>query len=136
MNRLLADGVLCAHLALVLFITLGLPAIPLGGLRGWRWVRSFRFRAAHLAAISVVAAEALAGIACPLTVWEDALRGRGGGDSFVARLLHRVLFYDLPEWVFTTSYAMLAVAALALWRAVPPRTSRSSSGGGEGGAAS
>ncbi|MBI5442142.1 MAG: DUF2784 domain-containing protein [Deltaproteobacteria bacterium] len=120
MSRLLADAVLFVHLALVLFITLGFPAISLGGFRGWRWVRSFRLRVAHLAAIAVVAAESLVGIACPLTVWEDALRGRGGGESFVARLLHRVLFYDLPEWVFTTAYLTLTLGAVVLWRAVPP----------------
>jgi hypothetical protein len=123
-SRLLADIVLAAHLAFVGFVVFGFVAIPIGGRRGWHWVRGRRFRVAHLAAIAFVAAEALVGIACPLTVWEDALRGRGTGTSFVARLVHRILFYDLPEWVFTVAYAVLALGALILWRAVPPRRKR------------
>lgn len=123
-SRLLADIVLAAHLAFVGFVVFGFVAIPIGGRRGWHWVRGRRFRVAHLAAIAFVAAEALVGIACPLTVWEDALRGRGTGTSFVARLVHRILFYDLPEWMFTVAYAALALGALILWRAVPPRRKR------------
>lgn len=120
-ESLLADVVLAAHVSLVLFIVLGFPAILLGGLLRWRWVRGVRLRAMHLAAIAVVAAESVVGVACPLTVWEDLLRGRTTGESFVARVLHRVLFYDLPEWVFTAAYVVLALGALVLWRAVPPR---------------
>ena len=70
--RALADLILIAHGAVVLFIVAGLPAIWIGASCGWRWVRNFWFRVAHLAAIVFVAAEALLGIACPLTVWEAA----------------------------------------------------------------
>jgi hypothetical protein len=58
----------------------------------------------HLGAIAFVAAEAVLGVACPLTVWEDLLRGgrgkHGGAESFVARWLRALLFYQAPEWVF------------------------------------
>ena len=78
-------------------------------------------RYAHLAAILVVAAEALAGIACPLTRWEDALRAGGDGRSFIGRWLARLLFYDLPEWMFAVAYIVFAAATLATLRLVPPR---------------
>jgi hypothetical protein len=116
----LADAILLLHLAFVLFVAAGFLVIPVGGALGWRWVRARRLRLAHLGAIAVVAAESLAGIACPLTVWEDVLRGGGGGGSFVSRLLHRFLFYDLPEAWFTAVYVFLALGAGALWVWVRP----------------
>lgn len=117
---LLADAILAVHLAFVVFVIAGFAAVPAGAALGWRWVRSRPLRLSHLGAIALVALEALLGIACPLTVWEDALRGRGTDAGFVARLVHRLLFYDLPEWVFTAVYLGLALSAFALWRAVPP----------------
>ena len=68
-----------------------------------------------------MAAEALLGIACPLTVWEDSLRGGLGNRSFVARWVARLLYYDLPEWVFTVLYLAAAAATIAAWWLVPPR---------------
>jgi len=58
--RLLADAVLILHLAVVVFIVGGLVIIVAGNLRGWRWVNGLGFRVAHLTAIGVVVAEALA----------------------------------------------------------------------------
>jgi hypothetical protein len=78
----------------------------------------------HLAAIAFVAAEALLGFTCPLTAWEDALRGAGTGRSFVGRWVARLLYYDLPEWVFATAYCAFAVAVICAWIAIPPRPSR------------
>jgi len=124
MNTLLADIVLIAHFLFVAFVVGGLVLIWAGATLGWAWVRKFRFRVAHLAAIAFVAGEAIAGIWCPLTVWEDALRGAHGEKSFVARWVHRVMFYDLPEWVFTTAYVLFALVVVASWWLVrPARTS-------------
>lgn len=61
------------------------------------------------------------GIACPLTVWEDMLRGGAGAESFVGRWVRRLLFYRAPEWVFTAAYLAWALATLATLRLVPPR---------------
>jgi hypothetical protein len=120
MNAVLADFILLAHFAFVLFVVGGLPLIWIGAAMGWRWVRNFWFRVAHLAAIAFVAAEALAGVWCPLTLWEDALRGRHEEKSFVARWIHRVMFYDLPGWVFTVAYCAFALAVVATWHWVRP----------------
>jgi uncharacterized protein DUF2784 len=118
----LADLVLAVHFAFVLFVVGGLAFTWTGAALGWRWVRNFWFRVVHLAAIVFVAAQSLLGFACPLTIWEDRLRGGPFGQAgFVARWMHRILFWSLPEWVFTTLYVVFAVlVALTLWR-IPPR---------------
>lgn len=124
LNKLLADAILLLHFAIVLYITLGLPAIWLGAACGWQWVRRFWFRVTHLAAIVFVALEALSGVWCPLTVWEDALRGSTNELSFVARWVHRLMFYQLPEWVFTLAYVSFAAVVGLTWVLVPPRLKR------------
>jgi hypothetical protein len=121
MRALFADFVLVLHFAIAAFIVAGLVCTWLGAALGWQWIRDRRFRLAHLAAIVFVAAEALLGISCPLTVWEDALRAGAGERSFVARWVSRLLFYDLPEWVFSAAYVTAALATLAAWWVVPPR---------------
>jgi hypothetical protein len=122
-SAFLADVVLVLHFAFVLFVVGGLALILVGAVAGWRWIRNRAFRYAHLAAIVFVAAEALVGVACPLTVWEYLLRsGSPDGPSFVGRWVSRLLYYDFPEWVFTTAYVLFAIAvAVTLWR-VPPET--------------
>lgn len=122
MKLLLADFILAVHFAFVVFVVLSLPLIWIGAAAGWRWIRNFRYRIAHLAAILVVSAEAAAGIWCPLTIWEDALRGTTPDKSFIARWIHALLFYDLPPWVFTAAYlAFAALVALTWWRIPPQR---------------
>jgi hypothetical protein len=118
---MIADLVLVVHFAIVLFIVGGLIAVWTGAGLGWRWVRNPWFRYLHLAAIAYVAAEALLGLACPLTAWEDLLRGGVRADSFVGRWVRRLLYYDAPEWVFTVAYLAWALATLATLRLVPPR---------------
>ncbi|MCC6210650.1 MAG: DUF2784 domain-containing protein [Burkholderiales bacterium] len=113
---MLADLVLVLHFCVAGFLVLGLILVWIGALAGWVWVRNPWFRYLHLAAIACVALEALAGLMCPLTVWEDALRGGARPESFVGRWVARLLYYDAPEWVFTLLYASWATAALVtLW---------------------
>ena len=117
---LLADTLLIIHSLFVLFVVGSLPVIWAGAWLGWNFVRDLRFRLAHLAAILFVAGESLIGMVCPLTAWEDALRGTETGSSFIRRWLHRILFYDLPEPVFTTIYLLFALLVAATFRLVPP----------------
>jgi polyferredoxin len=119
--RGIADVILVLHFAIVVFIVGGLIAVWLGAGLGWRWVRNPWFRYAHLGAIAFVAGEALLGIACPLTVWEDLARGGLRPESFVGRWVRRLLFYEAPPWVFTAAYIAWALATLATLRLVPPR---------------
>lgn len=112
----LADVILVIHFAFVLFVVAGLALIWAGAALRWRWVRNRWFRLAHLAAICFVAAEAIIGVACPLTVWENALRGNVEEAGFIERLVGGVLYYDFPEWVFTLVYVAFAlVVAMTYW---------------------
>ena len=120
MSTLAADAVLLLHFAFVVFVVGGLAYIWVGAGLHWPAVRNRTFRAVHLAAICFVAAESIAGVMCPLTVWEDMLRGTHSDTGLIARLVHRVIFYELPEWVFTSAYVgFAAIVALTLWL-VPP----------------
>jgi len=123
-NALIADFVLAIHLAFVVFVTGGLALIWIGACAGWNWVRNLPFRIIHLAAIVVVAAESASGIWCPLTVWEDTLRGTHSDMDFIARGIHRVLFYDFPTWVFTAAYIAFAAVVVATWWLVRPEPRR------------
>ena len=122
---MLADLLLAFHFSIAAFIVLGLILVWIGALAGWSWIRSPRFRYLHLAAIVFVAAEALLGFACPLTVWEDLLRGGARPDTFVGRWVYRLLYYDAPEWVFTALYAGWAAATLVTFWLVPANRQRS-----------
>ena len=57
---------------------------------------------------------------CPLTVWEDMLRGGVRAESFVGRWVRYFLYYQAPEWVFTAAYVAWTASSLTLWR-LPPR---------------
>ena len=105
---LLADIIVTVHFCYVGFTLGGEIFILLGGLFRWNWVRNLSFRIVHLASAALVAVEALAGAQCPLTTWEFRLRTAAGQHvegqvSFVARLLHSVIFYDFPAWHLTSA---------------------------------
>jgi hypothetical protein len=120
----MADVLLIVHFLIAAFIVGGLVLVWIGAALGWDWVRNPWFRYAHLGAIAFVAAEAVFGVMCPLTVWEDMLRGRTPAESFVGRWVRYFLYYRAPEWVFTAAYvAWTAATLLTLWRA-PPRPLR------------
>ena len=120
---LLADIILIIHLLFVLFVVGGLLFIWLGTLLGWRWIHNFWLRATHLGVIFFVALESLAGLVCPLTLWEDLLRGKGTGSAgLIQRWVSQVLYYDFPESTFTALYVLFAaVVAVTFWKLPPHR---------------
>jgi hypothetical protein len=118
---MMADALLVVHFLIAAFITGGLVLVWIGGALGWTWVRNPWFRYLHLGAIAFVAAEALLGVMCPLTVWEDTLRGNVPAESFVGRWVQQLLYYRAPEWVFTTAYVAWTLATLLTLWFVPPR---------------
>ena len=118
---MVADVLLVVHFGIAIFIVAGLLAVWAGVVLHWTFIFNPVFRYLHLAAILFVAAEAILGIACPLTVWEDLLRGGIRSESFVGRWVHRLLYYQAPEWVFTAAYAAWAAATFVTLVLVPPR---------------
>jgi hypothetical protein len=128
---LLADGVVLVHVAYVSFIVLGQLLIWLGWAFGRGFARNRWFRSLHLLAIGIVVFEALFNIDCPLTVWEYRLRIAGGQDvtgaTFMARLLHWLLFYDAPAYVFTIGYCITGALVLGTFVLFPPAFQRQAS---------
>jgi hypothetical protein len=116
----LASAVLALHLGVIAFNLFGLVAIPLGGWYRWRFVRIIWWRALHLAALAVVALQALFGRACFLTLWQDALAGAASPTPLIVRWVNRLIYWPLPLWVFAAMYAAVFAYALALWFLVPP----------------
>jgi Protein of Unknown function (DUF2784) len=115
-----ADLVTAIHAGYVAFVVFGTVAIVAGWAARWHWVSNFYFRVVHLAMILFVCGEALIGATCPLTIWENALRVRGGESAysrdFIGYWLDWLIFYQAPPWVFTAAYLTLGVLLiLAFW---------------------
>lgn len=124
---MLANAIVAVHFLIVLFVLSGVPLVYLGAALRWAWVRNRVWRQLHFGAIVLITFESVFGIACPLTVWEDAVRGRQSTRGFIERWIDGLLFYDAPQWVFTVAYVAFAALVLITWIAVPP--TRQSCGG-------
>ena len=119
-----ATLILLIHLAIVAFNVFGLVVIPVGRWLGWRFVRGFWWRLAHVLTLGVVALQAVLGRACFLTIWEHALRANadaGEPAPMIATWVNSVLYWPLPLWIFSVGYVGVLLYALFLWRWVPPR---------------
>lgn len=122
-DQTLATLVFMIHFGVVLFNVGGLVAIPLGGLFRWGWVRIFWWRILHLLSLGVVAAQAVLGQVCFLTIWQATLAGRSSGETppLAATWVNSLLYWPLPLWVYALIYVAVLAYTLALWRWVPPR---------------
>ena len=125
---LAADAILAIHVLFVVFVVAGLILILLGKVLAWSWVRNPWFRVGHLIAIGVVVLQSWAGVICPLTTWEMALRAKAGeavyAGSFIAHWLNAILYYQAPPWVFIVCYTVFGSAVVASWFWVKPRPFR------------
>ncbi len=117
--------VLAIHLAIIAFNVAGCVLIPLGAWLGWRWVREFWWRLAHLLSFAVVAAQALLGRACFLTIWQDELSGTTHVQPLIEQWINGLIYWDLPLWVFAAAYVAVFVYVVALWLWVRPGKWRS-----------
>ncbi len=121
----LADTVVTFHLLYVIFAVGGQVAILVGIWLKWQWVRQPTFRIAHLISVACVALEAVLGMICPLTEWENDLRHLAGQSvdrdiSFIARLVRMIIFYDFPPWVFTVMHVSFGFIVIITFIVVPP----------------
>src|SRR4051794_19639959 len=128
MYSFLADLIVAAHTAYVATVVGGLVLVLVGGWRGWGWVRNRTVRFVHLGMIAFVAFEALVGMTCPLTDWEQRLRELAGQPvdraGFIGRWLHWLLFFQLPEGVLTVTYLLFTLFVAASFWLVPVRPRR------------
>jgi uncharacterized protein DUF2784 len=126
---LLADAILGIHFAFVAFVVGGFVVIWAGYFARRAFVHNFRFRLLHLLAMGFVLLEAVVGMVCPLTRWENQLRVRGGAspyqESFMQHWVGRILFYDLSETTFTFLYAAFFLLIILTFVIIPPRRRQS-----------
>mgnify|MGYP002777258162 CR=1 FL=1 len=113
----LADTILFAHALIVAFVIFSLPLTLIGGWLGWAWVRRPGFRFLHLGLIGFIVAQTWLGELCPLTIWENDLRGASGpGESFIAHWLRTLIYVDVPLSILAVVYtAFAALVALSFW---------------------
>lgn len=123
--RTLADVVVLAHFAYVLFVVFGLVATLVGVALRRPWARNFWFRVIHLTMIAIVVIEAILGITCPLTTLENRLRLAAGEQphalDFIERWLHSIMFFRAPAWAFAVLYLAFGAAVLGTFLLAPPR---------------
>jgi hypothetical protein len=122
--QLAADAVLLIHAGIVLFILFGLVLVCVGGIRGWAWIGNRWFRLAHLAGIIIVVFQAWLGIYCPLTILEMWLRQQAQlasyQESFIQFWVQRLLYHDVPLWVFAIAYTIFGALVMIAWFRFPP----------------
>jgi len=116
-----ALSLLVLHLAIIAFNVAGCVLVPVGAWRGWRWVRAFWWRLAHLARLAVVALQAVFGRACFLTIWQADMSGTAATPPLIAGWIDRLVYWPLPLWVFAAAYVLVFAYVLALWLLLPPR---------------
>jgi fucose permease len=129
MYGFLADALVAVHLAYVGTVIVGLLLIIVGIVCRWQWIRNPWFRCIHLAMMLYVAYETVIDTPCPLTVWEQDLRRAAGQDpnytdSFVGRLMDRVLFYDVSRQDLSLAYYSFAAVIVLTFVLAPPRFRR------------
>ena len=119
-----ALAVLYFHFVVVLFNVFWLIAVPVGSWLGWRFVRNYWWRAAHIGVLILVAAQAVAGRLCFLTIVQNNLQGRAGDitpPSLLTRIVTHAIYWPLPDWAFAPLYVLALIWAVLLWIHVPRR---------------
>ena len=93
--------------------------LAVGGFLAWRWPRLL---VAHVAAAGWGLLSVLAGVECPLTAWEDALRRRAGAAGlergFIDTYLTGVVY---PAEHLRTAQLLLAGLVVVSWAGVAAR---------------
>jgi hypothetical protein len=116
----IAEAILAIHVAIIAFNVAGLVVIPAGAWLGWRLVRVAWLRLFHLAMLLVVTGQALAGRACILTIWQNELTGNSQpAQPMIMRWVDRLIYWNLPMWVFAVMYSGVFLYVLALTVFVP-----------------
>jgi hypothetical protein len=122
----MVQAVLAVHVAVILFNVFGLVAVPVGAICNWRFVHIGWWRVLHLLSLAAVAAQALAGQACFLTIWQNDLAASAQpATPLIVRWIDQLVYWQLPIWVFAALYVLVFAYALALLWVVPPQRLRS-----------
>ena len=122
-----ADFILLMHFAFVAFVVFGFAFIWIGHFFKFKCcVQNATFRICHMLSMGIVLCESLIGAICPLTVWENNLRLKGGQSqiyetSFVKDWVHKIMFFDFSEQTFIIMYGCFFVLILLTFWIIPPK---------------
>ena len=121
-----ADALLILHFSFVCFVVGGLALIWIGYLFKWRFIYNRIFRVIHLLAIGIVILQAFLGQNCPLTIWENKLRVLAGEGivyqgSFIQYWVHTIMFFNMPQNMFTIVYAAFFIVVCLTFIVIRPR---------------
>jgi hypothetical protein len=113
-----ADILMLIHFLWIVFMVIGLP---LGFL-----LRSPTLRWLHFGGMLVTALIAAAGMYCPLTTWEEALRwgsdpGSSYNGSFLAHYISKVLYPDLGPGTLRAATVFWGLVTVGFMFWLPPR---------------
>ena len=118
---LIADTILFLHFCIVIFLTSGLFLVPIGYKLDWGWTANLKLRLCHIGLMGLVALETFLGITCPLTFFENHLRGVSRSESFIGHWINQIMYWDLPTLFFIILYAVCLGWVFLMWKLFPPR---------------
>ncbi len=118
-NQVLADIIVLAHLAWILFMLCGFALTVRAFWRPAFWDRCI-FRTIHLAGIVFVATLEVLGRYCPLTVWENVLRRQGQPGTedpgrFILDNIERLIYPDVDPLVYLIPTYGIALFTLVMF---------------------
>ena len=119
MNIFLADFILFFHFFIAFFVILGL-FFPIGYKLNLALASNFYIRLIHLLLIGIIFFETILGFICPLTIFENSLRGNPVTKSFVSKWLGNILFWDFSLSYFILIYFICFLWTLFIWFYYPP----------------
>ncbi|PPR79889.1 MAG: hypothetical protein CFH01_00098 [Alphaproteobacteria bacterium MarineAlpha2_Bin1] len=120
MNYLLADIILIIHFFIAFFVFLGL-FFPIPYKLNWNFAKNFYLRFVHLLLITIILFETLIGFICPLTIFENILRGNTDTRTFISKWLQNLLFWDFSIVYFILIYFICFFWTVFIWFYYPPK---------------
>ena len=117
---LIADIVLLFHFFIVIFITFGFVLIPIGYNFDWLWIKNKKLRLLHFGMMIFITFETMLGIACPLTILENNLRGVNENQLFISMWISKIIYWDFPSNFFIILYFLFLGWTFLMWKNYPP----------------
>ncbi|MEE9117672.1 MAG: DUF2784 domain-containing protein [Calditrichia bacterium] len=122
--RILADLIMVIHLAWIIFMLWGFVLT----IRGFFYPKFFErwlFRTIHLLGIIFVVTLEILGKYCPLTLWENALRGHYNPEtdypgSFIIKHISQMIYPDVSPLVVIIPTILVAAFTLTMFIFKPP----------------
>ena len=122
--RILADAIMVIHLAWIIFMLWGFVLT----IRGFFYPKFFErwlFRTIHLLGIIFVVTLEILGKYCPLTLWENALRGHYNPEtdypgSFIIKHIEQMIYPDVSPLVVIIPTILVAAFTLTTFVLKPP----------------